>query len=150
MTSALEGADVFCHYHPSEEQDAKDTADYIKKVAPNAKVETYAKDLRTEKACLEMVEEVKKWSGSKLDILYVLVSSPLLSLASPPLFFSALDALPTPNFIRQQSSSSYPLYDVGLKLTYRVNNAATQNEVPNIENLESEQWRHVSRSSLLT
>lgn len=83
MTSALEGADVFCHYHPSEEQDAKDTADYIKKVAPNAKVETYAKDLRTEKACLEMVEEVKKWSGSKLDILYVSVSSPLLSLASP-------------------------------------------------------------------
>jgi hypothetical protein len=26
----------------------------------------------------------------------------------------------------------------------RVNNAATQNEVENIENLESEQWRHVS------
>jgi len=70
--SALEGADVFCHYHPSEEQDAKDTAEYIKKVAPNAKVETYAKDLRTEAACLEMVEEVKKWSGGKLDILYVL------------------------------------------------------------------------------
>ena len=70
--SALEGADVFCHYHPNEEQDAKDTAEYIKKVAPNAKVETYAKDLRTEAACLEMVEEVKKWSGGKLDILYVL------------------------------------------------------------------------------
>jgi len=90
---ALEGADVFCHYHPSEEQDAKDTVEYIKKVAPNAKVETYAKDLRTEAACLEMVEEVKKWSGGKLDIL--------------------------------------------------VNNAATQNEVENIEKLESEQWRHV-------
>jgi len=69
ISSALEGADVFCHYHPSEEQDAKDTVEYIKKVAPNAKVETYAKDLRTEAACLEMVEEVKKWSGSKLDIL---------------------------------------------------------------------------------
>jgi hypothetical protein len=67
--SALEGADVFCHYHPNEEQDAKDTVEYIKKVAPNAKVETYAKDLRTEAACLEMVEEVKKWSGGKLDIL---------------------------------------------------------------------------------
>jgi len=26
----------------------------------------------------------------------------------------------------------------------RVNNAATQNEVENIEKLESEQWRHVS------
>jgi hypothetical protein len=64
------------HYHPNEEQDAKDTVDYIKKVAPNAKVETYAKDLRTEKACLEMVEEVKKWSGGKLDILYVPSSFP--------------------------------------------------------------------------
>lgn len=69
ICSALEGADVFCHYHPNEEQDAKDTVEYIKKVAPNAKVETYAKDLRTEAACLEMVEEVKKWSGGKLDIL---------------------------------------------------------------------------------
>jgi len=75
------------HYHPNEEQDAKDTADYIKKVAPNAKVQTYAKDLRTEKACLEMVEEVKKWSGGKLDILYApsffpLFSIPLLSIAT--------------------------------------------------------------------
>jgi len=75
--SALEGADVLCHYHPNEEQDAKDTVEYIKKVAPNAKVETYAKDLRTEKACLEMVEEVKKWSGGKLDILCVVVFSSL-------------------------------------------------------------------------
>lgn len=69
MYSALEGADVMVHYHPNEEQDAKDTVDYIKKVAPNAKTEIYAKDLRTEKACLEMVEDVKKWSGGKLDIL---------------------------------------------------------------------------------
>lgn len=30
------------------------------------------------------------------------------------------------------------------ELTGRVNNAATQNEVDNIEDLESEQWRHVS------
>ncbi|KAK8854965.1 hypothetical protein IAR55_003705 [Kwoniella newhampshirensis] len=90
---ALEGADVFLHYHPLEEKDANDTKAYIAKVAPSAKVELYAKDLRTEQACLEMVEEVKKWSGGKLDVL--------------------------------------------------VNNAATQNEVPHIEELESEQWRHV-------
>jgi hypothetical protein len=62
---------VLCHYHPNEEEDAKDTVEYIKKVAPNAKVDIYGKDLRDEKACLEMVEEVKKWSGGKLDILYV-------------------------------------------------------------------------------
>lgn len=33
---------------------------------------------------------------------------------------------------------------VGTTLTSRVNNHGTQNEVPNIEDLSSEQWRHVS------
>jgi hypothetical protein len=65
----LEGADVFIHYHPQEQGDAEDTEQYIAKVAPNAKVELYAKDLREEKACNEMVEEVKKWSDGKVDIL---------------------------------------------------------------------------------
>lgn len=60
---------MFIHYHPNEEQDAKDTLDYIKKSAPQSKSVTYAKDLRTEQACLETVEEIKKWSGGKLDIL---------------------------------------------------------------------------------
>ena len=91
--SALEGASVFIHYHPSEEKDANDTKDYISKVAPKAKVELYAKDLRTEAAALEMVEAIKKWSGNTLHIL--------------------------------------------------ANNHGTQNEVPNIENLPSEQWLHV-------
>jgi hypothetical protein len=82
--SALEGADVLCHYHPNEEQDAKNTVEYIKKVAPNAKVDIYAKDLRTEQACLEMVEEVKKWSGGKLDILCVIITSFFLCRALVP------------------------------------------------------------------
>ncbi|WVO14614.1 hypothetical protein L204_102251 [Cryptococcus depauperatus] len=90
---ALEGANVFIQYHPKEEQDAKDTVNQIKKVAPNVEVEAAAVDLRTEEACLELVEKVKKWSNGKLHIL--------------------------------------------------ANNAATQNEVPNIEDLSSEQWRHV-------
>ena len=67
--SALEGADVFVHYHPSEEKDAKDTLDYIKKVAPNSKSEIHGKDFRTEAACLETVEAVKKWSGGEVHIL---------------------------------------------------------------------------------
>jgi hypothetical protein len=68
-SSALEGADVFLHYLPAEEEDAQTTKKVIAERAPNAKVELCAKDLRDEKACLEMVEEIKKWSGSKLDIL---------------------------------------------------------------------------------
>jgi hypothetical protein len=43
--------------------------DYIAKVAPKAKVELYAKDLRTEAANMEMVEAVKKWSGGELHVL---------------------------------------------------------------------------------
>lgn len=69
MYSALEGADVFIHYHPSEEQDANDTLDFIKKHAPNSKSEIHAKDFRTEQGCLETVEAVRKWSGGKVDIL---------------------------------------------------------------------------------
>ena len=69
--SALEGADVFIHHHPAEEKDAKDTKEYIAKVAPKAKIELYAADLRTEKANLEMVEAIKKWSGGELHILSV-------------------------------------------------------------------------------
>ena len=61
------------HYHPAEEKDAKDTIDYIKKVAPNTKVELYAGDLRTEKANLDMVDAIKKWSNNELHILYVIV-----------------------------------------------------------------------------
>jgi hypothetical protein len=60
---------VFIHYHPAEEKDAKDTLEYIKKVAPESKSEIHAKDFRTEQACLETVEAVKKWSGGKVDIL---------------------------------------------------------------------------------
>lgn len=60
---------MLIHYHPSEEQDAKDTLEYVKKVAPSSKSDIYAKDLRTEKECLAMVEDVKKWCGGKLDIL---------------------------------------------------------------------------------
>jgi hypothetical protein len=67
--SALEGADVFIHYHPLEEKDAQSTKEYIGKVAPNAKVELYAGDLRDEKATLELVEAIKKWSGSELHVL---------------------------------------------------------------------------------
>ena len=69
--SALEGADVFVHYHPNEQKDAEDVKAYIGKVAPNSKVELYAKDLRTEEACMEMVEVVKKWSNNELHVLYV-------------------------------------------------------------------------------
>ncbi|KAI9637195.1 uncharacterized protein MKK02DRAFT_24172 [Dioszegia hungarica] len=90
---ALEGASLFIHYHPKEQTDADNVKAYIAKVAPNAAVELYAKDLATESACLEMVEEVKKWSKGELHVL--------------------------------------------------VNNHATQNEVPAIADLESEQWRHV-------
>ncbi|KAK1926933.1 hypothetical protein DB88DRAFT_3090 [Papiliotrema laurentii] len=90
---ALEGADLFLHYHANEDRDAKDTRDYINKVAPSAKVELYAADLRTEQACLDLVDAVKKWSNSELHVL--------------------------------------------------VNNHGTQQEVENIEDLSSEQWRHV-------
>jgi hypothetical protein len=65
----LEGADVFIHYHPLEQKDAESVKEYIKKVAPNAKVELYAGDLREEKANLEMVEAIKKWSNSELHVL---------------------------------------------------------------------------------
>ena len=85
---------MFVHYHPLEEKDAKDVKEYISKVAPNAQVELYAADLRTEDECLKLVEAAKKWSGGEIHIL--------------------------------------------------VNNHATQNEVPKIEELSSEQWRHVS------
>ncbi|ODN75446.1 hypothetical protein, variant 1 [Cryptococcus amylolentus CBS 6039] len=91
--SAREGANVFIHYHPSEDQDAKDTVKQIQEHDPKVKVEAAAADLRTEQACLELAEKIKKWSNGRLDVL--------------------------------------------------VNNAATQNEVENIEQLESEQWRHV-------
>lgn len=60
---------MFMHYHPNEQRDAEEAKAYINKVAPKAKVELCAKDLSTEKACLEMVEEVKKWSGGKLWVL---------------------------------------------------------------------------------
>ncbi|EIW67403.1 hypothetical protein TREMEDRAFT_74572 [Tremella mesenterica DSM 1558] len=90
---ALEGADIFLHCHPAEETDAQDTKEYISKVAPNAKVELCAQDLREEKACLEMVEKIRKWSSGSVHIL--------------------------------------------------VNNHATQQEVPAIADLSSEQWRHV-------
>lgn len=72
--SALEGADVFVHYHPNEQKDAEDVKAYIGKVAPNSKVELYAKDLRTEEACMEMVDVVKKWSKNELHVLYVFLS----------------------------------------------------------------------------
>lgn len=67
--SALEGADIFLHYHPAEEKDANDAKDYISKVAPNVKVELYAQDLSTEDNCMKMVEKVKAWSGGSVDIL---------------------------------------------------------------------------------
>lgn len=67
--SALEGADVFLHYHPEEQKDAQDVKSYVAKVAPGRKVELYAKDLRTEEACLEMVQDIKKWSGGELNVL---------------------------------------------------------------------------------
>jgi hypothetical protein len=60
---------VFIHYHPLEEKDANDTKDYIKKVAPNAKVELYAADLRTEEECLKLVEAAKKWSNGVIHVL---------------------------------------------------------------------------------
>jgi hypothetical protein len=60
---------LFIHYHPLEKDDAEDCKAYIHKVAPNAKVELYAADLRDEKANLEMVEAIKKWSGSELHVL---------------------------------------------------------------------------------
>jgi hypothetical protein len=67
--SALEGADLFIHYHPNEQKDAEDVKAYIAKVASSAKVELYPKDLRTEEACVEMVEAVKKWSNKELHVL---------------------------------------------------------------------------------
>lgn len=66
---ALEGADLFIHYHPNEESDAQDVKSYIAKVAPKSKVELHAKDLRTEAATMETVEAIKKWSGGELHIL---------------------------------------------------------------------------------
>ncbi|WVQ84108.1 hypothetical protein IAT38_006253 [Cryptococcus sp. DSM 104549] len=90
---ALEGANVFLHYQPNEEKDAQDAKATIAKVAPKAKVELVAADLRTEEACTELAEKIKNWSGGELHVL--------------------------------------------------ANNAGTQNEVPNIEDLPSEQWRHV-------
>ena len=70
IIGALEGcSDIFVHYHPAEDRDAKDVAEYIKKVAPKTNVELYAKDLRDEKACNEMIDEIKKWSGGRVDIL---------------------------------------------------------------------------------
>ena len=65
---------MFIHYHPNEQKDADDTKAYIAKVASKSKVELYAKDLRTEAACMEMVEAVKKWSGGELHVLYVHVA----------------------------------------------------------------------------
>lgn len=67
--SALEGASLFIHYHPKEQQDASNVKDYISKIAPQAQVELYAKDLRDEASALEMVEAVKKWSGGELHVL---------------------------------------------------------------------------------
>ncbi|KAK6910699.1 hypothetical protein I203_104731 [Kwoniella mangroviensis CBS 8507] len=90
---ALEGANVLIQYQPAEEEDAKNTKEYISKVAPKAKVELVAQDLRDEKGALELVDKIKKWSGGELHVL--------------------------------------------------VNNAATQNEVEHIEDLPSDQWRHV-------
>jgi len=69
--SALEGASLFIHHHPNEEKDAKSTKEYISKVAPNAKVELYAADLRTEDECLKLVEAAKKWSQGVIHVLYV-------------------------------------------------------------------------------
>jgi len=90
---ALEGADVFIHYHPLEQKDAESTRDYIKQVASKAQVELYPKDLRDEKASLEMVDAIKKWSNNELHVLAL--------------------------------------------------NHATQQQVDDITELESEQWRHV-------
>lgn len=70
-TSALEGADVFVHYHPLEEKDAQNVKEYIAQVAPSSQVELYAKDLRDEPACQEMVQAIKKWSNDELHILCV-------------------------------------------------------------------------------
>ena len=67
--SALEGADLFIHYHPNEESDAQDVKSYIAKVAPKSKVKLHAKDLRTEAATMETVEAIKKWSGGELHVL---------------------------------------------------------------------------------
>ncbi|KAL7423525.1 hypothetical protein Q5752_001105 [Cryptotrichosporon argae] len=66
---ALEGADLLLNYHPSEQKDAEAVKAYIAQVAPTAQVELAPKDLRTEPACLELVEEIKKWSGGELNIL---------------------------------------------------------------------------------
>jgi len=90
---AMEGADVFVHYHPKEEKDAQDVKKAISEKAPKAKVELYAADLQTEEENLKMVEAIKKWSNNELHVL--------------------------------------------------ANNHATQNEVPHIEELSHEQWRHV-------
>ena len=57
------------HYHPKEQRDAEEAKDYISKVAPKAKVELCAKDLSTEGGCLEMVDDVKKWSGGTVHVL---------------------------------------------------------------------------------
>lgn len=120
------------HYHPNEEQDAKDTADYIKKVAPNAKVQTYAKDLRTEKACLEMVEEVKKWSGGKLDILYVIFIfffSPIFSLFSPSLRPSATIPL-TQSINYGYTLFVHSLYRMVGAIRYRTDSQGQQRRYP--------------------
>ncbi|ORX38705.1 hypothetical protein BD324DRAFT_622000 [Kockovaella imperatae] len=90
---ALEGANVFIHYVPEEEKDAKSVKEYISKHAPNVKVELYEGDLRTEEGNMKMVQAIKEWSGGKVHIL--------------------------------------------------ANNHATQQQVDDIKDLPSEQWRHV-------
>lgn len=67
--SAYEGANLFIHYHPAEEKDAQDVKKYIADKSPSTKVELYAGDLRTEEESLKLVEAIKKWSGSRLDVL---------------------------------------------------------------------------------
>lgn len=67
--SAMEGADVFVHYHPKEEKDAQDVKKAISEKAPKAKVELYAADLQTEEENLKMVEAIKKWSNNELHVL---------------------------------------------------------------------------------
>lgn len=42
---------------------------YIADKSPSTKVELYAADLRTEEESLKLVEAIKKWSGSRLDVL---------------------------------------------------------------------------------
>lgn len=69
LQSALEGANVLFTYHPKEEADAKDTVDDIKKRVPKAKVEAVAVEIQTEKACFELADKIKKWSGNELHVL---------------------------------------------------------------------------------